>query len=110
MKEEEKIINLNFDDKIFKKLNNKEKEEFRQWARENYIAHGEINTAWHPIIRDECENINNITGICDLIKDHFIELALKDEFPKDLTEDKLYSDIGDIIQKYLKAGHERDIS
>jgi hypothetical protein len=42
----------------FRELNEEEEKEFRQWARENYTPHSEINSVWHPIVRDECQIIN----------------------------------------------------
>ena len=42
----------------FRELNEEEEKDFRQWARDNYIAHSEINSVWHPTVRDECEIIN----------------------------------------------------
>ena len=42
----------------FRTLDSKEELEFRQWARDNYEVGTEINTAWHPSVRDECEKMN----------------------------------------------------
>jgi hypothetical protein len=42
----------------FRELNEEEEKDFRQWARDNYVAHSEINSVWHPTVRDECEIIN----------------------------------------------------
>lgn len=44
--------------KMFRDLNLEEEKEFRQWARENYKPGDEINSVWHPVVRDECEKIN----------------------------------------------------
>ena len=31
---------------------------FRQWARENYKPGADINSMWHPVVQDECQQIN----------------------------------------------------
>lgn len=40
---------------IHRPLNPKETEEFRQWARENFIPGlDKISNAWHPVVKNEC--------------------------------------------------------
>ena len=43
---------------LFKKLENTEDLEFRQWARENYKPLDPIKGVWHPVIQDECKMMN----------------------------------------------------
>ena len=43
---------------MFRKLNEKEKQTFRQWARDNYKIGSDVPTYWHPIVRDECQKMN----------------------------------------------------
>lgn len=43
---------------MFRELTPEEEKEFRQWARDNYIPLSEIKGIWHPIIQDECVQIN----------------------------------------------------
>lgn len=43
---------------MFRRLNEAEFAEFRQWARNNYDPGAEINPLWHPAIREECERMN----------------------------------------------------
>ena len=31
---------------------------FRQWARDNYKPGADINSMWHPVVQDECQQIN----------------------------------------------------
>lgn len=38
----------------FRKLDEDEENEFRQWARDNYTVGEEISSCWHPVVRDEC--------------------------------------------------------
>lgn len=45
-------------DWMFRKLDSEEEQEFRLWARENYKPGTEIDSLWHPVVRDECEKIN----------------------------------------------------
>jgi len=44
--------------KLFRDLSKEEEKEFRQWARDNYVPFSDINKAYHPIVQDECEQIN----------------------------------------------------
>lgn len=44
---------------LFRKLNEEEKKDFRQWARKNYVANTEIKSIWHPIVKKECQIINH---------------------------------------------------
>jgi len=38
---------------IFRDLTPEEEAEFRSWARQNWTPGTEINSFWHPVIRDE---------------------------------------------------------
>lgn len=49
--------------KLFRELDETEAEEFRQWARENYKPFDPINGVWHPIVQEECVEINKIASI-----------------------------------------------
>jgi len=43
---------------FFRTLSEDEKEEFRQWARENYTPGENISSLWHPVIQETCHAIN----------------------------------------------------
>jgi hypothetical protein len=43
---------------LFRKLSEQEQKEFRQWARDNYKPYDPINGVWHPVIQEECTEIN----------------------------------------------------
>lgn len=43
---------------LFRKLTLKEKGEFQEWARDNYQLGTLVNSAWHPVVRAECELMN----------------------------------------------------
>ena len=43
---------------MFKKLSKKAEENFRAWARENYLPYTPILGVWHPVIQAECVRIN----------------------------------------------------
>lgn len=45
-------------DGMYRTLTKEEEIEFRKWARENFKMGDEINSAWHPVIKDECNLIN----------------------------------------------------
>ena len=42
----------------FIELSTQEKNKFIDWARENYKAGEDIEETWHPIIQQECAEIN----------------------------------------------------
>lgn len=46
-------------DWVFDKLSPEREKIFRQWARDNYIPHSVISEAWHPVVRDECQKMND---------------------------------------------------
>ena len=48
--------------KLFKELDEKEKQEYRDWARGNYKPYTDIKGIWHPVIQAECMKINQETG------------------------------------------------
>jgi hypothetical protein len=43
---------------LYRRLNVQEEKDFRQWARDNYVPHGPIENLWHPVIKEECDKIN----------------------------------------------------
>ena len=43
---------------FFRDLEPDEESEFRKWARENYQPGEEIKSVWHPLVRAECDKIN----------------------------------------------------
>ena len=52
--------------KLFRELDEKQKQEFKQWARDNYTPFAEISGVWHPVVVAECAVINQES---DWIKD-----------------------------------------
>ena len=42
----------------FRQLNHKEEESFREWAVVNYRPNSPVKEVWHPVVQDECEQIN----------------------------------------------------
>ena len=43
---------------FFRDLDDAEEKEFRQWARDNYQPGQAVSSIWHPVVRDECNRIN----------------------------------------------------
>jgi hypothetical protein len=43
---------------LFRDLNDKEVEEFKQWARDNYVIGSPISSFWHPVVVEECIMMN----------------------------------------------------
>ena len=42
----------------FKELNSDEIKAYKKWARENYEPFSKISEIWHPVIQNECLQIN----------------------------------------------------
>lgn len=43
---------------FFRSLTPVEERKFRRWARDNYEPGSEIKGTWHPVVQDECVEIN----------------------------------------------------
>lgn len=61
--------------RLFRPMVDDEEQEFRDYARENYVPHSEINRTWHPHAQDECKRIND---------EHlnFVKAGIKDQLEK----------------------------
>lgn len=46
------------DDGFFRKLDSGEQNEFRQWARDNWMPNTEPSELWHPVVRDEWRKLD----------------------------------------------------
>ncbi len=49
--------------KLFRKLKDREKKKFKQWARLNYVPFTPIDGKWHPVVQDECVKMNKEGGM-----------------------------------------------
>jgi hypothetical protein len=45
-------------DILFRHLDPAEVEDFKAWARDNYVPGTPVSPLWHPVIREECRLIN----------------------------------------------------
>ena len=45
---------------LFKQLTDEEKADYRRWARENYEPLSTIEGIWHPVVQQECAEINRL--------------------------------------------------
>jgi hypothetical protein len=43
---------------MFRQLTKKEEAAYRAWARANYTRLEPINGVWHPVIQNECSEMN----------------------------------------------------
>lgn len=50
------------DKSFFKVLSSDEEKEFRNWARINFTPGDDIQSIWHPVLRDECFKIEMESG------------------------------------------------
>jgi len=48
---------------LFKEPTEKQKENYRKWARDNYEPLTEIKGVWHPVIQEECAIMNKTAEI-----------------------------------------------
>jgi hypothetical protein len=48
--------------KLFKELTPREENEFRAWARREYVPLTPIKGIWHPVVQDECVKMNAEAG------------------------------------------------
>jgi hypothetical protein len=53
---------------LFKELTAEEESEFRQWARNNYVCFSDIPSIWHPVVQDECKEMNNEAYLEDVLR------------------------------------------
>jgi hypothetical protein len=49
--------------KLFRDLTQAEEGEYRQWARKNYTPFHPIEGIWHPVIQDECRQMNEASHL-----------------------------------------------
>lgn len=61
----------------FKDVPEEEYGQWQDWAQMNYIPGEKINPVWHPLVRDECERMNQ-----GLILDPELMKKLHGEYPK----------------------------
>lgn len=54
---------------LFRRLNPEEEIEFRLWAQENYKPFDPIKGIWHPIVQEECTNMNKVASIVAKVND-----------------------------------------
>lgn len=45
---------------MFKELTYAKRQQFRSWANDHFVAGGDINPTWHPVVRERCEEINEL--------------------------------------------------
>lgn len=55
----------------FRHLSHKEAKEFRAWTRKNYTVGDPINTAYHPVVQEECHRLNRNKLVHDTYFDSF---------------------------------------
>jgi hypothetical protein len=53
---------------LFKELTANEENEFRQWARDNYICFSDISGIWHNVVQDECSKMNSEAYVEDILR------------------------------------------
>ena len=47
---------------LFRTLDDSEVQSFRAWARANYTPLTPISGLWHPVVQDECRQMNQEAG------------------------------------------------
>lgn len=86
--------------KLFRELSEEEKVEFRAWARENYTPHSEIKGIWHPVVQEECVQMNREAELSfpkeveDLMEGGDVESAIRTVLESDPFFEKKGGDEG----------------
>ena len=47
---------------FWKQITEHEKGEYQKWARLNYRPYTDIKGVWHPVVQEECVQMNKETG------------------------------------------------
>lgn len=47
----------NMENSFFRELDETEEQEFRQWARDNHKPGDIVSPVWHPVVRDEIQQM-----------------------------------------------------
>ena len=53
-------------DSMFRDLDAKEIDDFKQWARENHKAGDQVSPLWHPVVRNECYTMDKEAGLYEV--------------------------------------------
>ncbi len=48
------------DNSFFRNLTDAEATEFVQWARDNFVPGMEVNSLWHPVVREELKRLQEV--------------------------------------------------
>ena len=52
----------------FRKLGPEEEQKFRKWARENWKPGDKVDVLWHPVVRNEIEQMKDEQAKLELAK------------------------------------------
>jgi hypothetical protein len=66
---------------LFRTLDENEVQAFRAWARANYTPLTDIKGIWHPIIQDECRQINQEYGRSVRLSPFYAHSAMRNTEP-----------------------------
>ena len=70
---------------LFRELEECEVEEFKKWARDNYTPFSEIKGIWHPIVQQECIEINKKSSVDVFDDDLSLQVIKKTQNQDDVT-------------------------
>lgn len=76
-------------DDSWRVLTDEEKDECKQWAQDHYEPGGVINHNWHPVVKGECEKMNDEGGIIAKMGDFAISEVSTREVSTLLFNDKI---------------------
>jgi len=65
---------------IWRVLSDEEEAKFKVWPRENFKPGDIINPTWHPVVQQECQNINEENGGCRLCASKEININANHSF------------------------------
>jgi hypothetical protein len=89
---------------IHQSLTPEQEIQFRQWARDNYTPGDKINSAWHPVVINECNIINKeAKPSADDVMAH--RDRIKDAVTKYLDSNSFMTGIADLAFNPEKREH-----
>lgn len=65
---------------IWRTLSDEEKLDFKNWARSQFKSGDTINPTWHPVVQQECQEINMEKGVCRLCASKNVDATSENGF------------------------------
>jgi hypothetical protein len=90
---------------LFRTLDQSEVASFRAWARANYTPLSDIKGIWHPIIQDECRQMNQEHGRSVRLSPFYAHSAMRNTEPaRKISYGEACADLAADIQSRIYRG------